>query len=175
MSSFREEQRFRQIWLWALLMAVAVGVGFPALHELWNRFAARSTPGPGAMPDSVLLAATVLTCIIALGLPLLFVVLRLEVTVGDNLVHIGFVPFFTRTIRCDDIGSATARTYKPLRECGGWGIRSIRGGWAYTVSGNQGVELVLNDGRRVLIGSKRPGELAAAVDACRGIRESAPR
>lgn len=167
MSSFHEEQRFRQAWLWVLLIAVAIGVGFPALYELWMRITTDSPPRPDAAPGLVLVAAAAATCIIAIGVPLLFLFLRLEVDVGDSLVHIRFVPFHTRTIRCEDITCCTVRTYKPLRECGGWGIRHIRGGWAYTVAGNEGVELELKDGRRVLIGSKRSEELAGAIDACR--------
>ncbi|MBD3240780.1 MAG: hypothetical protein GF331_09365 [Chitinivibrionales bacterium] len=167
MQTFHEEQRFRQPWLWALLLVVAFGVGFPALHELWVRYVAQPPGSQDSAPDSVLIAATLVTCIIALGIPLLFLVLRLEVDVGDGLVRIGFVPFHTRTINCADIMSCNARTYRPLLECGGWGIRRIRGGWAYTVAGNEGVELTLRDGRRVLIGSARARDLTKAIDACR--------
>ena len=34
---------------------------------------------------------------------------------------------------------------------------------AYNVSGNQGVELTLRDGRQVMLGSQRPQELADAI------------
>jgi hypothetical protein len=36
---------------------------------------------------------------------------------------------------------------------------------AYNVSGNQGVDLTLRDGRRVMLGSQRADELAAAIEA----------
>lgn len=64
--------------------------------------------------------------------------------------------------------------YRAIREFGGWGIR-----WggnnrrAYNVSGNQGVEVFLGDGRSIVVGSERAEELDNAIsvgeaDAARG-------
>lgn len=55
----------------------------------------------------------------------------------------------------------------PLHEVGGWGIRAWFG-WrriAYLVSGNRGVELILTDGRVVVLGSPQAEVLAAAINA----------
>ena len=48
-----------------------------------------------------------------------------------------------------DVAYAEARTYAPLREYGGWGIRGLSRKRAYNVSGNRGVELSLVDGRKL--------------------------
>ena len=62
-----------------------------------------------------------------------------------------------------------ARTYRPILEYGGWGIRYTMGrGWAYNVSGNQGVQLELASGKRILIGSQRAEELARAIGEAKG-------
>ncbi|MHC4338483.1 MAG: hypothetical protein ACYSTG_11155 [Planctomycetota bacterium] len=61
-----------------------------------------------------------------------------------------------------------ARTYKPIREYGGWGIRySFRKGIgrAYNMSGNKGVQLVFKNGKKLLIGSQKPDELAQAINS----------
>jgi hypothetical protein len=50
-----------------------------------------------------------------------------------------------------------------MEQYGGRGIRRGRHGWAYTVSGNRGVKLILAGGEQFLIGSQRPEELAAAI------------
>jgi len=51
-----------------------------------------------------------------------------------------------------------------MREFGGWGIRtSGDGGRAYNAYGNMGVQLVLTDGKRVLVGTQRAEELLAAL------------
>ena len=59
------------------------------------------------------------------------------------------------------------RQYKPIREYGGWGIRYGRGGKAYNVSGNKAVQLVLKNGKRLLIGSQRPDKLVEAIGSVR--------
>jgi hypothetical protein len=47
----------------------------------------------------------------------------------------------------------------------GWGIRKIARGWLYNVSGREAVELTLKDGRRILLGTDRPLQLAAVLGA----------
>lgn len=63
---------------------------------------------------------------------------------------------------------AFVRTYDPLREYGGWGIRYGVGGRAFNMRGSEGVQLVLRSGQRVLIGSQRARELADAVQDLTG-------
>ena len=56
----------------------------------------------------------------------------------------------------------------PIAEFGGWGIRyGFGAGWVWNVSGNMGVQLELDNGRKVLIGSQRPAELKDALDRAR--------
>jgi hypothetical protein len=45
----------------------------------------------------------------------------------------------------------------------GWGIRWIPGGWLWNVTGLDGVELALVNGRRFRIGTDEPERLAAAI------------
>ena len=64
----------------------------------------------------------------------------------------------------DDLSEYYARTYRPIWEYGGWGIRCSFGkGKAYNVSGNKGVQLVFKSGKRLLIGSQRADELEEAL------------
>jgi hypothetical protein len=59
---------------------------------------------------------------------------------------------------------AYSRTYHPIREYGGWGIRSAPNqSRAFNMRGDQGVQLVLRSGMRVLIGSQTPDALAEAL------------
>ena len=46
----------------------------------------------------------------------------------------------------------------------GWGIRRIPGGWLYGVSGFQAIEIELQDGKRLRLGSDEPGKLLAALE-----------
>jgi hypothetical protein len=69
----------------------------------------------------------------------------------------------TRRISLTDVKSVKTVTYNPLRDWGGYGVRSTRRGKAYIASGEQGVELEIANGGVVLIGSGRAGELAGAI------------
>jgi hypothetical protein len=64
-------------------------------------------------------------------------------------------------IAWQDIESVEVRTYKPILEYGGWGMRlGIFGkGKAINISGNKGVQLVLKNGKRLLIGTQKPEEI----------------
>jgi hypothetical protein len=69
----------------------------------------------------------------------------------------------TRTIPISTVREARPRTYHPIRDYGGWGIKFGVKGWVYSVNGREGVQLVLEKRRPLLIGSKRPDELAEAI------------
>ena len=102
------------------------------------------------------------------SLGVIFNLLCLRTTVTDRELTISFgalFPLYRRRIRLDTITSARAETYNPLGEYGGWGIKMGSTGVALNARGNRGVRLTLQDGRRVLVGSQRPEELAEALGA----------
>jgi hypothetical protein len=53
---------------------------------------------------------------------------------------------------------------------GGWGIKRGIGGLAYNVSGNQGLQLVLTDGRKILIGTQKPEQFINAMSSAGKIK-----
>lgn len=93
-----------------------------------------------------------------------FLTLRLYTEVADRQLRVRLWPFVNRKIPFERIQTAEVRQYRPIREYGGWGVRySWRHGKAYNARGNRGVQLVLNDGEKVLVGSQMPEELLAAL------------
>ena len=154
---FEERQHFRQIWLWLIIgLVAALGwAGFIVQIVLGRPFG--TNPGPDWL-------VWLLWLLVGTGLPALFAWAQLRVTVTDQEVVIRYVPFSVRRIPLSEILGATAREYDALREYGGWGIK----GWsrdkrAYNVSGREGVELLLKDGRTVMIGSARAADLERAI------------
>jgi len=105
---------------------------------------------------------------ILLGIMLLYMYFagRLVTEVRPDGLYIRFVPFHFRPnhIPLEGVTACEARTYRPIREYGGWGIRRGVGRKAYNVSGNQGVELRFEDGSKLLIGSNKSSQLAAALE-----------
>lgn len=160
-SSFREEQGFRQPWIWLL-------ISFLVALQWWGfiqQIVLGQPWGNRPAPDWLMV---LLWLLVGIGLPLFLLYLRLIVTVTDNSIDIHFRPVTRHTIPLADVTHAEARTYAPLREYGGWGIRGLGRKRAYNVSGDRGVELTLVDGRKVMIGSQRADDLARAIAAARG-------
>lgn len=147
---FREVQRFS---LWCYLLLVCV-MGFSAVITLC------------AVPPE----QSIVRCL-GIGLPILFLVLfltlKLETKVCSDGLYVRFFPIHIRfkNFRAEDLMEYYAREYKPLLEYGGWGIRFGKNGKAYNARGNKGVQLVLKNGKRLLIGSQRPDELAEAISS----------
>lgn len=157
---FREEQRFRQPWLWLLILFLVALQWWGFIQQIVLGRPWGNRPAPDWM-------MALLWLVFGIGLPLFFLYLRLIVTVTDNVIDIHFRPLTRRTIPIADVTRVEARTYAPLREYGGWGIRGWGGKRAYNVSGDRGVELTLVDGGKVMIGSQRADELAQTITAAR--------
>ena len=48
-----------------------------------------------------------------------------------------------------------------------WGVKSIPGGWFYAIAPGPGVEIKLNNGRIVQLGTNQPKKLKQAIDTAR--------
>ncbi|MHC4860788.1 MAG: DUF6141 family protein [Planctomycetota bacterium] len=159
--AFREEQRLRQLWLWLLCLPIAA-LGWWAFLEqiVYGR-----PWGDKPAPDWVVV---LIWLVFGIGLPAFLWGARMIVTVSADEIDVRWIPIWRRRIPLDRIRTCEARRYRPIREYLGWGIRLGPSGTAYSVSGDEGAQLVLDDGKRVLVGSKRAEELAEAVNGARG-------
>lgn len=162
---FRESQRFTQPWLWLLLGGLALMIWYGA----WQQVIAGRPFGTNPAPDGWLLAVLV---IFGIGFPLFFAWLRLETEVTAEGVRVRFFPIHLRhrEWHWDQIESVELREYSPMLEYGGWGIRIGVRGWAYNVRGDEGVQLVLRSGQRILIGTQDGEAFMAAVARARAAR-----
>ena len=158
-ATFREVQHMRRVW-WVMLIILA------AAALMWYGFFEQTIGnrpfGTNPGPDWLM---WILWLGVGVGLPLLFLYMRLIVEVRTDHIFVQFAPLTTRQIPYTEIVQVEARTYQPIREYGGWGIR----GWrrsrrAYSISGNRGVELTLRSGQQVMLGSQQAEALAQAID-----------
>ncbi|NLE61665.1 MAG: hypothetical protein GX616_25200 [Planctomycetes bacterium] len=168
---FREVQQFRQIWLWAMVLAwpgiMTAILGYGLVRRLVFGYCMDQS---AAWSTEALIVGFVVPLLVSLALSWLLYAMKLITEVRADGLHVRFWPLPWRRIGFEEITEYWPRTYRPIREYGGWGIRWGLGGKAYNVSGNQGVQLVLDRGRRLLIGSRRAEELAAAVGDARAAR-----
>ena len=157
---FREEQKFPTwlCWLIYLSMGLAALLNIYALKKVLSEQGSQEILG------------ILMLIIVGIGVPIaiaaLFLLLKLETEVRSDGLYIRFFPFHIHFIKFspDDLSEFYTRQYKPIREYGGWGIRCSFGkGKAYNVSGNKGVQLVLQNGKKLLIGSQKAQELETAI------------
>ena len=70
----------------------------------------------------------------------------------------------SKLIPWSEIGKIYVRNYNPISEYGGWGYRKWGEGRAYNTKGRQGLQLVLKDGSKPLVGTQKKDELEKIVE-----------
>jgi hypothetical protein len=142
------DPHYRHTQMGWLILAVLAGIGVFLAVQL----AGRGLPVPW-LPLAIL--AVVL---------LLFGTLRVEVD-GQSVRATFGIGLVRKTVPLADIAA-----FQPVRNpwFAGWGIRLIRGGTLWNVSGLDAVELALRDGRFFRIGTDDPEALARALEAAVG-------
>lgn len=156
---FHERQRFDAWWIWLIL----IGINVMTWYALWSQIYLKQPIGDNEMSDfGLILVASLL-----LAITLFMRLISLETSITNEGIDIRFFPliFRKRHFSWNSIKHAHVRTYAPIREYGGWGLRY---GWsgrgkAYNVSGNQGLQIEFMDGKKLLIGTKKPTELREVI------------
>jgi len=159
---FKEVQRFKIWWAWT-------GVGALNLlfiYAIVQQIILGEPFGTKPAPDFVL----VLVVLFLLAFFIFLVTIRLKTRITEKGIYYRFYPFqFKETlIEWHELKDAYVREYNSFHEYGGWGIRygSSRTGKAINTSesSNKGLQLQFNDGKLLLIGTKRPQEIQTIVD-----------
>ncbi|MEA3274042.1 MAG: hypothetical protein U9Q81_01820 [Pseudomonadota bacterium] len=162
---FKEEQRFTQWWLWLILVPIIVGAVIFMVASTYQQLILGEPFGDRPMSNLGLVVANLFTLLVGVGLPVAILTTKLAVFVERTQLRVKFSYLANKRVPVSEIASFRVVNYSPIREYGGWGVRySLKGKrWAYNVKGNIGVEIDLADGRKWLIGSQRPEELAEAI------------
>jgi hypothetical protein len=151
---FTERQKFNQWWIWLIMMGINVVFICIILMQYLNAQQINIGMAAGLGINSIM---TVLT----------FFLLRLETEITDEGINVRFFPFHLSFIKIEwgKITKGYIREYSPLKEYGGWGIKyGFSGqGKAYNMSGNKGLQLIMKDGSRLLIGTNKPEALKQAL------------
>ncbi len=150
MTEFKETQRFTQWWLWLVL----VGSWVVLMYSLAT-----------VQPQTTL--AYFISFVVGMLLPIFFWQMRLMTRITEEGIYVRFVPFHFKEqfYPWESIESAQVRTYSPLMEYGGWGIKyGFNGqGKVFNVAGDQGLQLVFKSGEKLLIGTQKPTEIQAFI------------
>lgn len=142
---YSEKQSFWTWWLVILFVGLFVWLSYPFLLSD-KTFTSEDWVGLG---------------VLILVLMLLFV--KLHTRIDKEGITIRFFPFvIKRTWSWDMIDSVYIKKYS-IVDYGGWGYRVGKNGIAYNTKGNFGLQLILKNGARIMIGTQRPEEVKDIV------------
>ncbi|MCF8298024.1 MAG: DUF6141 family protein [Saprospiraceae bacterium] len=97
----------------------------------------------------------------------LFILLKTTILIteiDETGISYRYKPFHTkfRKISWEEIDKCYIRIYRPMKEYGGYGYRTVfnkKHGKAFNVSGKIGLQLELKNGQKILIGTQKSEEL----------------
>jgi hypothetical protein len=157
---FHEEQPFRQRYGKMALATPPGALLFVTIRQLvWHH-----PWGNPAVSNGELVFLSVLLVLVYVRL----ITVRLVTDLWPTKIAVGLRGLWRRrTISLYQVRTARAVEYDAIRDFGGYGVRSGLRGEAYIARGSRAVELVLQDGRRILIGSQDPARLARQITVWR--------
>ena len=158
MRIFKEEQRFNQIWLIALILVsilIPIGIILSEYVKDPNSF------------STIELVSIIAFILLVSGLIFVF---KLSTRIDEEGIHYKFFPFHWsfRVINWNEIENIYVRHYDAISEYGGWGLKSgaiwnNSKGKAINVSGSIGIQLELKNGKKLLIGTKKQNEAESVL------------
>ena len=162
---FSERQRFKQWWLWFILL----GVNGLFLFGVFIQVIEKQQFGDKPMSDAGLLIVTALFILFTI----LFLNFRLETQIKKDGIYVRFFPFHLKFRKYEwrEISKCHVRQYRPISEYGGWGLRGFGKNKAINISGNKGLQLEFVDKRKILVGTNNPKELEDALIKIGQIKE----
>ena len=147
---FQETQRFRQFWIWALILGIS-GFSISSLFLLEDK--APLTFVDLAFPLGMILL-----------LNILFLSFTLSTRIEADSLSYRFFPFTRwRTFRFEEIENLELVEYNGLWEYGGWGIKWNGDTWSYTTGGKWGI-IVKTTNKKFLLGTQKPEEVRQVID-----------
>jgi hypothetical protein len=157
---FSEVQRMRIWWVWGLLGVLMVMYTYAALRQWY---------GPGSWgnnrtPDWMLGVVLFLLLLV----PVFVLMMKLETRLDAHGISFRFFPLHRKWQKYSwaEVERAWVRKYRPIAEYGGWGVRGLPGAnsRAYSMSGDYGIQVVLKNGKRLLVGTQNVLEAQQALE-----------
>ena len=155
---FIETQKFKQTLVFSILFSVILLMTTLFLVQYYFHQKVGNNP---ISNNGYLIIITILIFICVL-----FYFTKLQTQISETGIAYKFLPFNLSFIEFgwDEIESICIRNYDPLLEFGGWGFRySLKYGVAVTTSGSVGIQMILKNKKRVLIGTQNESGVLIAL------------
>jgi len=141
---FQETQKFKQWWLWLILIGVLGSV-------IWSLL---------AFENNVSSWVTVVSIAVASLIFILFLILKLKTSITEEKISIHYFPFLKREWNFSELKTAEVIDYGFV---GGWGIRIWTGmGTVYNVKGSKGLH-IKTDTKEYVIGTQKEKEMRSSI------------
>jgi hypothetical protein len=164
---FEERQRFKQLWIWAIL----ISMNMLLLFGIFTQLILHRPFGNKPLSDFEM----ILLFLFIVFLSILFFYFQLYTKISPQGIYIKFRPFHLKPkfYSWEYISKCSIRKYNPIIEYGGWGYRVgfYKNGGAYNISGNIGLQLEFHDGKKLLIGTQKADELEAYLKQIGKLKE----
>lgn len=159
MKVFKEEQRFTQTWL---IVLIGFSIFIPIILVTKEY-----------LKENTNMSTT--EFVLTMGLILLSVAFiftfKLTTRIDEKGIHYRFFPFHfsLKTIFWNNITKAYVRNYNPIGEYGGWGLKggfpiSKKNGKSVSISGSIGIQLILKNNKKLLIGTQKENEAKRVLE-----------
>jgi len=149
---FSETQKITQWWIWLIMLVVSLSFIFTAYRILIS-------------DNTVSSFGIVFGFFIVIFLNILLLTIRLKTIITEDGIYVKLFPLHLsyKYYSLDLIDKIYIRKYNPILEFGGWGIRGFRKNRALNISGNNGIQIIFKNKRKLLIGTNKTVELENAL------------
>ena len=159
MKVFTEKQRFNQWWIYAALGGVFIIVSLPLLTNYEK-----------LLHNSTARIAFLISFFVMFIVGVIIFIIRLHTRIDEKGIHYRFTPFHSKQhlILWNDISNVYVRKYNAMTEYGGYGFRGTifkSGGKAFNVLGNIGIQIILKNEKKILIGTQKRLEAEKVINA----------
>ncbi len=158
---FAEVQKFRQWWLWLILILAAMPLAGILIYQL-------ATGQPVGNKPASNMVLVILVVFISLPMLLGFYFIKLFTVIDTESIYYGFGigTGNLNEIRITDIQSMEVIPYR----VNGIGMRlSDEFGTVYNTTGGMGLFIINNKGTKIVIGTQQPEEMKVAIDKMRKV------
>lgn len=163
---FSETQKFRQKWIWSILISVCGFLIALFIYGIVKQCIMGIPFGNRPLSNSALIFTGGFFISLSILLLILFSRMKLTTRIQEEKLLIKFNPFHGKfmEIPLEDIQKCKLKEFNPILDYGGWGIRKNRDGKAYIISGNRGIMLEFSNNERLLVGSQKSRKLLEIID-----------
>ena len=164
---FEEKQTFRGKWTWYLVMLMAFLMAWWMVRSLYILLESDYTWGGQLIREAQAVIFAVIFVAVSIVVFFLIHFHELTLQVDQGTIRYRYLPYFRnfRTINKRDVKKVHIRKYQPIWEFGGWGYRIRPGRKAFSIDGSWGLQIEFANGKRLLIGTRRPKELDVAIES----------